>query len=160
MKKRKPTALVSVLGIILSISMFVMPARAVDQPRMQAAKSDLENALKFLQKATADKGGHREQAIDLVTRAITAVNNGIEYDRTHITVRPPRKSSKGEINLLGVNSTADQPNMTAAREHLNYALGNLNRASADKGGYREQAQALVREAITQVNAGIEYDRTH
>ena len=45
-----------------------------------------------------------------------------------------------------------------ARTHLQNALGNLNAASADKGGFREQAIDLVRQAISEVNAGIEYDR--
>lgn len=161
MRKQIPGKFVSLLGIILSVSMLALPAHALDQPRMQAAKSDLENALKYLRKATADKGGHRERAIELASQAITAVNNGIEYDRTHITVRPHRNSSDVDgNNLLAVSARPDQPNMMAAKDYLRNALGNLNRASADKGGYREQAQSLVREAIAEVDLGIEYDRTH
>ncbi len=161
MKKQISRTFVSLLGVILSVSMLALPARALDQPRMQAAKSDLENALKYLRKATADKGGHRERAIDLASRAITSVNNGIDYDRTHITVRPRRNSSDYDgNNLLASSAFPDQPNMMAAKDYLKNALENLNRASADKGGYREQAQGLVREAIAEVDAGIEYDRTH
>jgi len=52
----------------------------------------------------------------------------------------------------------DQPNMEKARSYLQSALSNLNRASADKGGYREQAMRQVRDAIDAVNDGIEYDR--
>jgi hypothetical protein len=50
--------------------------------------------------------------------------------------------------------------MMNARRFLQNALGNLNVASADKGGYREQAINLTRQAISEVDAGIAYDRRH
>jgi hypothetical protein len=140
----------------LLVASFALTVRA-DQPHMQSAKVNLENALKSLKKASADKGGHRERAMDLTSQAITAVNRGIEYDRTHYT--PRRNSDFNENSLLGV-STPDQPNMVTARSLLSTTIGNLNRASADKGGYREEALRLVRAAIAEVDAGIEYDRTH
>lgn len=160
MKKQISQRFVFLLGFILSVSLLALPVRALDQPRMQAAKSDLENAMKYLSKASADKGGHRERAMELVSKAITAVNNGIDYDRTHITVRPRRNSDFDESDLLTASALSDQPNMMTAKSYLSSALGNLNRASADKGGYREEAQRLIREAINEVDAGIEYDRTH
>jgi hypothetical protein len=127
---------------------------------MQAAKSDLNNALKYLRQATADKGGHREKAIDLATRALTAVNNGIEYDRTHITTRPNSSQNFENFEFSANHASLDQPNMTTARTYLNSAWSNLNRASADKGTYRVDAMNLIRQAIAEVDAGIEYDRTH
>ena len=36
-----------------------------------------------LQRATADKGGHRVKAIGLVNSAIAEVNAGIAFDRRH-----------------------------------------------------------------------------
>ena len=60
------------LGMIFAVSTFSIP---VDQPFMQAALNNLKDAQKSLNKATADKGGHRENAIDLTKRAITAVND-------------------------------------------------------------------------------------
>lgn len=155
---KKKSLLMILMTAVISVS-FVLPVRA-DQPRMQAAKVDLENAMKSLRKASADKGGHRERAMGLVSQAITAVNNGIEYDRTHFTPGRRHDSNFDENTLLGVSTMPDQPNMTAARGYLNDALGNLNRASADKGGYREKAIGFAREAISEVNAGIEFDRTH
>lgn len=147
-----------VLGV-LTVS-FALSVRA-DQPRMQEAKSDLENALKYLKRATADKGGHRQRAIDLTSQAITAVNDGIEYDRTHFTPGRRRRSSDfNENSLLPVSTMPDQPNMVTARNSLTGAVANLNRASADKGGYRELALRLTHAAIAEVDAGIEYDRTH
>lgn len=150
---------VSLIGFAIAGSLMSIPVRA-DQPRMQAAKSDLDNALKYLRQATADKGGHREKAIDLATRALTAVNNGIEYDRTHITPHRNHASNIERSNLSADPVNLDQPNMTTARTYLNSAWTNLNRASADKGTYRVEAMNLIRQAIAEVDAGIEYDRTH
>jgi hypothetical protein len=48
-----------------------------DQPHMQAALGALTSARNNLDKAEADKGGHRAKAIDLVKQAIDEVNAGI-----------------------------------------------------------------------------------
>jgi len=155
---KKKNLLMILMTAVISVS-FVLPVLA-DQPHMQAARVDLENAMKSLRRASADKGGHRERAMGLVSQAITAVNKGIEYDRTHFTPGRRHDSTFDENTLLPVSTMPDQPHMTAARGYLNDALGNLERASADKGGFREQAMGFVHEAINEVNAGIEYDRTH
>ena len=152
----KRNLLVILLTAVISVS-FVLPVSA-DQPRMHAAKDDLEKAIKSLRKATPDKGGHREKAMDLASRAIGAVNRGIEFDRTHFTPGRRRRNTDFDENILSVSVMPDQPNMENARSHLQNALANLNAASADKGGFREQAIDLVRQAINEVNAGIEYDR--
>lgn len=155
----KRNLLVILLTAVISLS-FVLPVSA-DQPRMQAARNDLEKAMQSLRKASADKGGHREKAMDLASRAIGAVIRGIEFDRTHFTPGRRRRNIEFDENiLLSVSAMPDQPNMENARSHLQNALGNLNAASADKGGFREQAIDLVRQAISEVNAGIEYDRKH
>jgi hypothetical protein len=52
-----------------------------DQPHMQAALSALENAKDDLNRATADKGGHRAKAIDFVKDAISEVKKGIDAGR-------------------------------------------------------------------------------
>ncbi|MBV8149487.1 MAG: hypothetical protein JO092_10380 [Candidatus Eremiobacteraeota bacterium] len=54
-------------------------AMAVYQPHMLNARSDLKSALGELQAATADKGGHRNNAINYVKSAIGEVNAGISY---------------------------------------------------------------------------------
>jgi len=51
---------------------------AQDQPHMTAALAALESAKNNLDHATADKGGHRGRAIDLIKDAIDEVNKGIE----------------------------------------------------------------------------------
>jgi hypothetical protein len=54
-----------------------MQPAAVDQPNMRAALEHLQDARRNLQSASADKGGHRQNALDLVSRAIDEVNRGI-----------------------------------------------------------------------------------
>jgi len=54
---------------------------APDQPHMQAALDALRSAQTNLEKATADKGGHRAKAMDLVKQAIDEVKLGIEAAR-------------------------------------------------------------------------------
>jgi hypothetical protein len=52
-----------------------------DQPHMQAALDNLKNARNNLVQATADKGGHRANAIKLIDQAIAEVNLGIAAGR-------------------------------------------------------------------------------
>ena len=52
-----------------------------DQPNMQNALDALERAKDSLNRATADKGGHRAKALDYVKDAISEVKKGIEAGR-------------------------------------------------------------------------------
>ena len=115
-----------------------------DQPRMQAARADLQGARAQLRNATNDKGGHRAKALEHVEAALAEVNAGIRFDRRHDeeAVSP------------------DQPHMQAALDKLQSARSNLEAATEDKGGHRVKAIEHVNKAIDQVKAGIEYDRTH
>jgi hypothetical protein len=56
-------------------------AGAPDQPHMQNALTALESAKDNLNRATADKGGHRAKAIDYVKDAISEVKKGIDAGR-------------------------------------------------------------------------------
>jgi hypothetical protein len=56
----------------------------------------------------------------------------------------------------GIALAATQPHMVNARGYLYSALHELNLASANKGGYRQQAINDVNSAITAVNNGIHY----
>ena len=49
------------------------------QPNMQNALSQLQAARASLLAARPNKGGHRDQALDLVNRAIVQVEAGIAY---------------------------------------------------------------------------------
>lgn len=148
--------MITTLAVISIFAVSILATPPVDQPFMQAALNNLKDAQNSLKKATADKGGHRERALDITANAINSVNKGIEYDRNNYTPGRRRNSEVSEFDPVA----ADQPNMVKAREHLQAAMANLRKASADKGGYREQAMGHVSNAIAAVNAGIEYDRTH
>lgn len=155
MMKKLQEISVLMIGMMFCISSFVLPARA-DQPFMRAALSDLKSAKEFLRKATADKGGHRQNAIDLTERAISAVNNGIAYDQQN----PNNRRRRNDVDLFEnyFNPVIDQYNMQQAKNFLQKALNNLQKASPDKGGYRTQAIDLVRDAMNETQRGIEYDR--
>ena len=153
--------LTTAMGIFLTFSMLSLTTRA-DQPYMRAAKKNLEDATKYLKKASADKGGHRQRAMDLVARAKNSVNDGISYDQQRPNERKRKNFAENENNFAEADTDVsfDQKNMQKAKNYLEAALANLNRASADKGGHRVQAINLVRDAIEEVERGIEYERTH
>ena len=136
----KPTA---VLGLLLAVvfATFVS-AKPVDQPRMQAAKSDLLSARAQLMQADHNKGGHRTKAINFINQAVAAINRGITFDR--------RNNHANATALSGV----DQPHMTRALDHLKDARNNLEQATPNKGGFRAKAISLVNEAIEEVKLGI------
>ncbi len=68
-----------VLGFIVSVS-FVASANA-GQPNMEAALSDLRAAKASLERAEANKGGHRTNALGLVNQAIAEVKAGMAAAR-------------------------------------------------------------------------------
>lgn len=59
---------------------FANQAFADRQPRMRDALGHLQSALNSLEKATADKGGHRVKAIQSTKDAIEEVKKGIAFD--------------------------------------------------------------------------------
>ena len=120
-------------------------AAVPDQPFMQAARADLQTAKRELQRATANKGGHRGKAIALTNQAIAQVNQGIDYDRRH-------------NHAVRVAGAPDQPHMTTALAALESARNNLERATSDKGGHRAKALDLVKAAISEVKKGIDAAR--
>jgi len=68
------------VSILVLIAMSFAPADA-RQPYMDSALAHLREARASLQRATPNKGGHRERAIDLVNQAIAQVEAGIRYAR-------------------------------------------------------------------------------
>jgi hypothetical protein len=76
--------IVTALFLTLIIATGFVAGRATaDQPNMQAALDHLREARESLDKASADKGGHRARAIQLVNDAIAQVEAGIAYERRH-----------------------------------------------------------------------------
>jgi hypothetical protein len=71
-------------SFILAGSMFatlLSTATMAEQPYMQGALRALQNARASLETAAADKGGHREKAIQLVDEAIKQVKVGMAVAR-------------------------------------------------------------------------------
>jgi hypothetical protein len=67
--------------ILLSMSALGMSSAFARQPHMDNALRHLREAREALQRAEANKGGHRERAIELVDRAIAQVEEGIRFAR-------------------------------------------------------------------------------
>lgn len=63
------------------------------------------------------------------------------------------------IHPTGVQAE-EQPAMKAAQLALLSAAQHLKEATPDKGGHRVKALQLVKQAITEVQKGIEYDQHH
>lgn len=80
MTRRFVTALFLTLVVAAG---FVAGRATADQPHMHAALEHLRQARASLDKATPDKGGHREAAIKLVNDAIAQVEAGMAFDRRH-----------------------------------------------------------------------------
>jgi len=70
-------------SLCIPVSMAKAPAPPVDQPHMQLALDHLRAAKLELEKAEADKGGHRVAAIKATNDAIHHTEEGIEFARTH-----------------------------------------------------------------------------
>ena len=67
------------------------------------------------------------------------------------------------MGLLGASATsadAYQGNMEHALSALNQALASLRESTANKGGHRGRAMELVRQAIDETQAGIEFADEH
>jgi opacity protein-like surface antigen len=68
---------------VVSAALLASPLAMADQPNMQAALGSLEQAKASLEKATADKGGHRQKAMQAIEHAMKEVKEGMEFDATH-----------------------------------------------------------------------------
>jgi hypothetical protein len=138
-----------VLGIVVLVCTVSALALA-EQPFMRAARSDLQQAIGQLQRATANKAGHRVKAIDHVKMAIAFVNQGIGYDRRH-------NHAQGGLGAVFNTTTLpdQQPHMHAALDYLRQAKRNLDRATEDKGGFRVKALDEVNAAIDETQQGID-----
>jgi tetratricopeptide (TPR) repeat protein len=142
---------VPALTFVFAINLFAM---SVDQPFMESAKVNLDQAKNNLNKATSDKGGHRNKAKSLVNQALKEVNKGIRYDRRNGN----ENFTTDEVYPDSGSNSPDQPFMEKAKKDLEQALSNLKNATSDKGGHRNKAIDLVKEAIDEVEKGIKYDR--
>lgn len=141
----------TIFAAVMLLGIVAIAGAVPDQPNMQAARANLITARNELQRATADKAGHRVNAIGLVNSAIAEVNAGIVYDRRHNHPSPVTP----ETLFTGA---PDQPHMENALAALENAKTNLNNATTDKGGHRNKAIDYVKNAISEVKKGIEAGR--
>lgn len=82
MRRYRSVVRVSLLVLALAVS-FVAGQISASQPMMNSALTNLKQARSNLNRATADKGGHRNRALSLVNDAIDEVEKGISFDRHH-----------------------------------------------------------------------------
>jgi hypothetical protein len=68
----------SLVMLMVVAGMNLGTARA-DQPAMHSAVHHLREARADLERALADKGGHRERAISLIDQALAETEAGIRY---------------------------------------------------------------------------------
>jgi hypothetical protein len=61
------------------------------------------------------------------------------------------------FQAVGPAQAEVQPHMKTALAHLKKAATQLEKASADKGGHRVKAIELVKQAIDETQAGIDFD---
>ncbi len=88
MRTRIITA-VSTFAVLIGLSVYSLgrPAQnhqmSEHEPHMSAAMGHLEQAKAELEKATPNKGGHREKAMQLVDEAMQQVQQGEAYYQQH-----------------------------------------------------------------------------
>lgn len=76
--KRRSVAMLSVALLVVGFSAGALWGDK--QPRMKSALAHLNRAAADLKAASADKGGHRAKAMQLVDSAIEEVKKGIAHD--------------------------------------------------------------------------------
>lgn len=83
--KAKLVAACSTLGLLIGLSVYSLgnPPQnremGREEPHMSAALGHLQEAKTELERATPNKGGHREKAMQLVDQAIQQVRAGEAY---------------------------------------------------------------------------------
>jgi hypothetical protein len=66
----------------------------------------------------------------------------------------------GFLSASAKSADAYQGNMERALSSLQQALGSLRESTANKGGHRARAMDLVRQAIEETQAGVEFADEH
>jgi hypothetical protein len=82
LRRNLKSTIMFVAGLILGAAL-VLPALAINQPQMTTGRNLLVQARTHILGAVADKGGHRDAAVNLINQAISQVNQGIVYCNQH-----------------------------------------------------------------------------
>ena len=80
--------------------------------------------------------------------------------RRELLAAAPAAAGVAAVLVGAAAVRADQPAMQGALDALKSAEKQLQIAEADKGGHRAKALIYVRDAIAEVQKGIEYARKH
>ena len=75
--------LAGALALLFAFGSMTPASARAPQVHMKAALKYLQSANASLEKATADKGGHRQKAMALTIEAIVQVQKGIAYDNNN-----------------------------------------------------------------------------
>lgn len=78
MKRHLVTSALTVVLTLASVAGYRAFA-GEGQPNMREALHHLQEAKESLEKSTANKGGHREKALDMTQKAIEEVKAGIQF---------------------------------------------------------------------------------
>jgi hypothetical protein len=70
------------------------------------------------------------------------------------------RSAKAAPGGAAFYADEDQPHMEAAMQHLRQAQEELQRATSDKGGHRVRAVEFIKQAQSEINAGMHFDDRH
>src|SRR5262249_11939383 len=73
---------------------------------------------------------------------------------------PAEQQRERQANQVAQQNVQHEPHMAAALEHLRQAEEELERAAPNKGGHREKAMELTKQAQSQVEQGIQYYDQH
>ena len=78
------SALVVLIGLNLYSVVHAQDRQmAIHEPHMSAAYGHLQQAKAELERATANKGGHREKAMQMVDQAMRQIEEGEQYQQQH-----------------------------------------------------------------------------
>ncbi len=137
---------------------------ASHEPHMSAALGHLHEADAELQKATPNKGGHREKAMQLVQQAESETEQGIAYYNQHkgadsgtpAAMPPSGQNMDQTADTVASQNGSHEPHMSAALGHLHQAEAELKKATPNKGGHREKAMELITQAESETEQGIAF----
>ncbi|HLJ19229.1 MAG TPA: hypothetical protein VKU84_03480 [Stellaceae bacterium] len=79
LSRRSAGKLIAAVAVAVPAAGLLSKTAAAVEPNMQNALQALQSAHDWLQRATPNKGGHRERALRFVEQAINEVRNGIAY---------------------------------------------------------------------------------
>ena len=97
-----------------------------------------------LEKAGNKWGGHKQAAIKLIDQALEVCGQTVTSDSGEVKSTPADES----------------PAMQAALTQLTQAQDDFQNAKNAWSGRRDQALALVKQAVSEVQAGIDYAKSH